>query len=358
MGSIIDVISATRTRLRILAAIDAFGAGLGPALGVAATAQLGAWEGLVGQALATEIAVGAAGALAAVIAAAAAWPRSDLFVARRIDVACRLRDRVTTALELGRETRERDPVTEQLVRAAIRDAELAISPETPRRAAPFRAPAGTHVSVGVLAVVVAVAGFAAFVPAPTREVTAAGGWGTGHDVDIAGAMSGPGYAPFDLGHAHAVVAAFGAAHPELASTRCDLDEAIDLLAAGSIDKQELLARLDRAAARLPEANRDSALADVDEALRRLHRRALPPAPTPTPAPAAVADVAHSLAPSTSRREAVLVAARAGFASVPYRKVYADYHRAVEDTLHAEQVPSSYRYVVSRYFYKIQPTCAD
>ena len=36
------------------------------------------------------------------------------------------------------------------------------------------------------------------------------------------------------------------------------------------------------------------------------------------------------------------------------QLYADYASAVEETLHGEQVPSSYRYFIKRYFRTIRP----
>jgi hypothetical protein len=57
----------------------------------------------------------------------------------------------------------------------------------------------------------------------------------------------------------------------------------------------------------------------------------------------------------STRETILAAARKGFASQGYRKVYADYQRIVEEVMRTEKLPSSYKYYVKRYFAKIHPS---
>lgn len=57
----------------------------------------------------------------------------------------------------------------------------------------------------------------------------------------------------------------------------------------------------------------------------------------------------------STRETILSAAQKGFASVGYKKVYADYQRIVEEVMRTEKLPSSYKYYVKRYFAKIHPS---
>jgi hypothetical protein len=60
----------------------------------------------------------------------------------------------------------------------------------------------------------------------------------------------------------------------------------------------------------------------------------------------------------STRETILSAAQKGFASVGYKKVYADYQRIVEEVMRTEKLPSSYKYYVKRYFAKIHPSTSD
>jgi hypothetical protein len=59
----------------------------------------------------------------------------------------------------------------------------------------------------------------------------------------------------------------------------------------------------------------------------------------------------------STRETILAAAQKGFASVGYKKVYADYQRIVEEVMRTEKLPSSYKYYVKRYFANIHPNMA-
>jgi hypothetical protein len=77
---------------------------------------------------------------------------------------------------------------------------------------------------------------------------------------------------------------------------------------------------------------------------------------PTPRSGTLRDVAlrglHGDRPS--RRETVLGAARHGFAAAAYVHVYAEYAEAVEEVMHAEQVPTTHRFVVLRYFDWIRP----
>jgi hypothetical protein len=54
------------------------------------------------------------------------------------------------------------------------------------------------------------------------------------------------------------------------------------------------------------------------------------------------------------RSTIRDAARRGFASAPYAKVYKDYAAITEDVMHAEAVPLSKRYLVKRYFWSIRP----
>ena len=58
---------------------------------------------------------------------------------------------------------------------------------------------------------------------------------------------------------------------------------------------------------------------------------------------------------SSRRETILAAAQKGFASTSYKKVYADYEKIVEEVMRNEQMPSSYKYYVKRYFANIHPS---
>jgi hypothetical protein len=56
----------------------------------------------------------------------------------------------------------------------------------------------------------------------------------------------------------------------------------------------------------------------------------------------------------SRKQTILAAAQKGFASKAYEDVYTDYKKIVEEVMHNEKVPSSYRTYVRRYFDKIKP----
>ncbi len=60
----------------------------------------------------------------------------------------------------------------------------------------------------------------------------------------------------------------------------------------------------------------------------------------------------------SIRETILAAAHKGFASVGYKKVYADYDQIVEEVMRNEKLPASYKYYVKRYFAKIHPSMAS
>ncbi|MBL4635211.1 MAG: hypothetical protein JKY56_15195 [Kofleriaceae bacterium] len=55
----------------------------------------------------------------------------------------------------------------------------------------------------------------------------------------------------------------------------------------------------------------------------------------------------------STRETILTAAKKGFASRSYKKVFARYKTIVEEDIKAEKVPSGYKYYVKRYFQKIK-----
>ena len=54
-------------------------------------------------------------------------------------------------------------------------------------------------------------------------------------------------------------------------------------------------------------------------------------------------------------ETILAAAHKGFASVDYKKTYADYQKIIEEVMRTEKLPSSYKYYVKRYFAKIHPS---
>jgi hypothetical protein len=56
----------------------------------------------------------------------------------------------------------------------------------------------------------------------------------------------------------------------------------------------------------------------------------------------------------SRSQVIRSAAQGGFASAPYRKVYADYRAHEEAVLEHERVPAGYRYHVRRYFELVRP----
>lgn len=77
----------------------------------------------------------------------------------------------------------------------------------------------------------------------------------------------------------------------------------------------------------------------------------PPPPRPT------RDVVLPEKPNDapSRRVTIRSAATKGFASKPYRDVYQEYRRVIEDVMRAEKMPASYRYFIKRYFRKIRPS---
>jgi hypothetical protein len=56
----------------------------------------------------------------------------------------------------------------------------------------------------------------------------------------------------------------------------------------------------------------------------------------------------------SRSQVIRSAAQGGFASAPYRTVYADYRAHEEAVLEHERVPAGYRYHVRRYFELVRP----
>ena len=67
---------------------------------------------------------------------------------------------------------------------------------------------------------------------------------------------------------------------------------------------------------------------------------------------------QSSANGGSTRETILAAAQKGFASVGYKKVYADYQRVIENVMTTEKLPASYKYYVKRYFAKIHPNMVE
>jgi hypothetical protein len=60
----------------------------------------------------------------------------------------------------------------------------------------------------------------------------------------------------------------------------------------------------------------------------------------------------------SRRETIITAAKKGFATTSYKKVYADYRKLVEEVMSTEKVPQGYKYYVKRYFQGIKPHKMD
>jgi hypothetical protein len=78
---------------------------------------------------------------------------------------------------------------------------------------------------------------------------------------------------------------------------------------------------------------------------------------PTQADQPTTDVRVDGAPpdaTGSIRSTIRDAARRGFASAPYAKVYQDYSSITEDVMHEEQLPLSHRYLVKKYFWAIRP----
>jgi hypothetical protein len=76
--------------------------------------------------------------------------------------------------------------------------------------------------------------------------------------------------------------------------------------------------------------------------------------TESPQPTRDVTLAGKLGNGSSVRSTIKTAAQQGFATVGYTKVYAKYNHQVEEVMRAEQVPSSYRYYIKRYFRKIKP----
>jgi hypothetical protein len=383
------VLRATRRRLRVQAGFAGFAIAIGPAAPLAFAAIE------LGRPLAA-IAIGAGVAL--VTLACALRRHGDLDVAARIDRACGLADRLRTAVALAR-TEDRaatvpggpyrgvathhDPIAAGLVRAAIRDGALAALCADPKRAAPYRWPAASVVALGLVAATVAVSLTSPRLPALViRDAREAPPRVDVEDVAVA-------YTPFDLGHARAVLEVLHQ-DPATAPIACRLEAALDRLAASDLDKTELLLELGRALheAGLDAGKKSLALDDAIETLRRLrpHARPRPRVASPPPVSPSGAHEDHGFDTSRHRdgaisvrsdvatrdvdlqgvagrgpshREAIEVAAQRGFASAPYRQVYTRYAAALEDTMHAEALPSSYRYYVSRYFYAIRPeACPD
>lgn len=66
--------------------------------------------------------------------------------------------------------------------------------------------------------------------------------------------------------------------------------------------------------------------------------------------------AHGSGPT--RSDVIAGAARGGFASAPYRKVYADYRAHAEQLISRDEVPAGHREYVRRYFALIAPRAAE
>ena len=341
-------IRATRRRLRVQGALDGAAIALGPAFPLA----LAAWQLERFDLFAVVI-----GAVVGVALVLALRPRSDVDVAARRDRAGRLADRVRTAVSLAR-VRADDPIADALIRAAVRDGIEASRRASAKEAVPYRMPGGMLVAIGLVGATTAIA-----------IVVRRAGWATLDTLPHPVADDRPverihddldRYDPFDIGFVYWRAAEASEYHPEIGPEVCALDTSLDRLASGTIDKQQLLDDLAAAEQRLARTGHTGLLDDVHEAIARLHMRPRHRELAHTAPTADVALASPSPHGPSSRRETIAAAARAGFSSVAYKKVYADYRRVVEDTLHAERVPAGYRDVVARYFFAIRPasSCFD
>jgi hypothetical protein len=318
--------------------------------------------------------IAAGGSILVIAAVAAAWPRDDERIARRIDRASNLADRLSTALAFARGPERRDPVTAGLAELAIADGVRAAPRADPRAAAPIRRPRDAGIAALSVLLAITLAGIVVTRPIAAVRIP---------DVELpAQAKSmvtppGAGIAREDVEYLRRVLGRMRAgATTDGAVTELDaLDDALDAVAAGRMDRAALLAKLGDASRR---GSLDG-IADVIEAVRHSRPEPPPPPPPPVPpepgmcqAPGTVHDpdlfgprtdpdeptkdqrIQASSEGATSRREAVLSAAKEGFSGTPYRRVYAEYLDIVEEVMTAEKVPPSHRYLIDRYFDRIRP----
>jgi hypothetical protein len=161
-SSIQQVIARARRRLRCQRALD--GATTATILAAAAALavifliRIEAVERPAGLALLA----GAAGLIVLGAVVAAARRIDDEHIARRIDRASNLSDRLSTAVAFSRDgvTGDEDDQTHQLMHAAIRDGVRAVPRADVKRATPFAAPADLRAALGFLAVSALAAGLA------------------------------------------------------------------------------------------------------------------------------------------------------------------------------------------------------
>jgi hypothetical protein len=315
--------------------------------------------------------IAATGSVVVIAAIAAAWPRDEERIARRIDRVSNLADRLSTALAFSRVPVRHDPVTAGLAELAIADGVRAAPRADPRAAAPIRRPRDTGIAALSVLLAIALAGIVVTRPIAAVRIP---------DVDIRARTTsletppGAGIAREDVEYLRRMLGRMRAgATTDGAVTELDaLADAIDAVAAGRMDRPALLAKLGAASRR----GALDGISDVIEAVR--HSRPEPPAPPPPPAPGMceAPGTVHDpdlfgprtdlddptkderiQAPSegaTSRRETVLSAAKEGFSGTPYRRVYAEYLDVVEEVMTAEKIPPSHRYLIERYFDRIRP----
>jgi hypothetical protein len=391
LGPIRLVVARARRRVRLQSALEtaatAAPVSAAGALCAVVGVRLGWWSQSIGEAGVLAM----AGAVIVAAGATAVWPREDESIARRLDRASGLADRLSTALAFSRSRRDRDvdPVAAGLVRLAIADGVRAATAANPSAAVPIRCPRDARLAVLSMLLALLVAGLSA-----QRRVSGADpvrrpvetAWHRGGHI----ALPVPAIAREDLAYVRRLVARFRA-RPEggddSAALLDDVEAQLDAAERGGLDRAGLIASVGEA---LGKGNRGQ-MDDILSAIR--HSRPEPPVPPPPPPdehPARCADPAAEVPGSsdhgagrahepvmsgtasrpdaavrdeqvtatdnraTTRRETVESAAQHGFASAGYRRVYAEYAAIVEDVMRAEAVPSSHRYFVERYFDRIQP----
>lgn len=411
MRTIDELIDRARRRIRIQAALEAattaaIGASVGAGV-VVVLVRIAAISHAIGVA-----ALAVAPVVVAAAAAIAAIRRPDAnAVARRIDRASGLADRLATAVEFARE-----PASDAdgFRGAAIDDAIRAVPRARVEAAAPYAVPRHARAAAAYLiaAIVLAIVLPAAIAPGGPRRLA----------LQAPPAEPGPKLGPdgtWDVGYPRDTVdqlrgIAIQRDAPAFVALADDLDRQLDRLALGAIDHDELLESLSRAErAAMNAAPVDDAVAmavgDVREAVgrmvpgRKMARLGPPPPPpvppppppppppanpggpgtepadgghghghepsdhwgtgaaalfgVPTPPDPATADVRVDGDPpdaTGSIRSTIRDAARRGFASTPYAHVYQDYAAITEHVMHAEAIPLSHRYLVKKYFWAIRP----
>jgi hypothetical protein len=363
MQPIRQVVGRARRRLRARAALEA-GTAVVPLAAAAACAGAGppVWGAIV-----------ASGALVA-----AAWPRDDEAIARRVDRASGLADRLSTAIAFARGLSTRDPVTRTLADLAIADAIRAAPRADVRAAVPIRPPRATRAAAASVMIA------ALFVTMP-RDPPLEGVGRIGrlpawvvtvpdHDRPVLG--------PDDLGYViYLLDRVRRGASPQTVAWADAVEQRVVAASLGRLDRETLLEELE--GLDVP-GEVGPAGDDVIAAIRAAEPPPPPPPPAPPPPPPPGPDLGDDdrigedhdddlTGPPTpkdedvrdlrlrgqrgegpSRRETLLSAAHQGFAGAEYRHVYAEYTDIVEEVMRTEQVPSTRRYLIQRYFHWIRP----